>query len=495
MHRFFYLFLVIPFVSGCIKSDATTDFVLVAYNVENLFDIDGVAIYNDYKQDEADDPYTYTRRKLLTKLINARRTLAHFNSGIGPEIVLFQEFEADFTPQSTTMSSEEFLLKYSGLSVESMLTDGWQTHFADISSVHWLLKALDDIGISGYHVVSCPAKPIEDNMAHTNAIFSKFPIRWSKSHRLHRARDIIEAELDINGHGLVVYCNHWKSGASNPNMENIRVQNAQVLHRLVQAQLSNNPQADIIIGGDLNSHYNHSSIFADIKTGINDVLGADGDETFQSSQWYNFWYELPSELRYSEVWRGRRGSLMHLISSRGLYDNQGISYIDGSFNHLILPEINADIIGRPLEWNFAGTQGGGTSDHFPVFAHFSTRAFASTSEFSLGEHTPSVEIPHSVVGHPAVGSLKEGAFLSRLSEDDYGDYVGRLYRVEATIVQMNPLMIRVGGVLWSAHAVERELMGPSGLQSYLENNDGEVELVIRLNIYRGRKQLLIDAIL
>ena len=34
---------------------------------------------------------------------------------------------------------------------------------------------------------------------------------------------------------------------------------------------------------------------------------------------------------------GRRGSLMHLISSRGLYDNQGISYIDGSFNHLILP--------------------------------------------------------------------------------------------------------------------------------------------------------------
>ena len=142
MHRFFYLFLVIPFVSGCIKSDATTDFVLVAYNVENLFDIDGVAIYNDYKQDEADDPYTYTRRKLLTKLINARRTLAHFNSGICSEIVLFQEFEADFTPQSTTMSSEEFLLKYSGLSVESMLTDGWQTQFADISSVYWLLKAL-----------------------------------------------------------------------------------------------------------------------------------------------------------------------------------------------------------------------------------------------------------------------------------------------------------------------------------------------------------------
>ena len=56
-------------------------------------------------------------------------------------------------------------------------------------------------------------------------------------------------------------------------------------------------------------------------------------------------------------------------------------------------------------------------------------------------------------------------------------------------------MISVGGAIWDAYAVERQLMQPSGLQSYLENNEGKVELVIRLNIYRGRKQLLIDAIL
>ena len=99
------------------------------------------------------------------------------------------------------------------------------------------------------------------------------------------------------------------------------------------------------------------------------------------------------------------------------------------------------------------------------------------------------------MGHPAVANLKKGAFLRSLSEHDYGNYVGRLYRVEATIIQMNPLMISVGGAIWHAYAVERELMQPSGLQSYLENNEGKVELVIRLNIYRGRKQLLIDAIL
>ena len=49
---------------------------------------------------------------------------------------------------------------------------------------------------------------------------------------------------------------------------------------------------------------------------------------------YNLWFELPVEQRYSEVWRGRRGTLMHLLVTRGLYDAAGISYVDGSFNKL-----------------------------------------------------------------------------------------------------------------------------------------------------------------
>ncbi len=40
--------------------------------------------------------------------------------------------------------------------------------------------------------------------------------------------------------------------------------------------------------------------------------------------------------------------------------------MDGSFQVLMVPGLNADPLGRPLEWSFAGETGGGASDHFPV---------------------------------------------------------------------------------------------------------------------------------
>ncbi len=58
---------------------AARDFTVVAYNVENLFDVDGIAVYDDYRQDEPDDPFTYGRLKLLTKLKNTAAVLKSLN--------------------------------------------------------------------------------------------------------------------------------------------------------------------------------------------------------------------------------------------------------------------------------------------------------------------------------------------------------------------------------------------------------------------------------
>jgi hypothetical protein len=57
------------------------------------------------------------------------------------------------------------------------------------------------------------------------------------------------------------------------------------------------------------------------------------------------------------------------------------------------------------------------------------------------------------------------------------------------------LQIRLGAVIWSAYAVDKEMLGPAGLPSYLATNEGRVELAVKLTIYRGRKQLMIEAIL
>ena len=51
----------------------------------------------------------------------------------------------------------------------------------------------------------------------------EFPIVSVARHPLVEARDILVAELDVDGHPLHVYVNHWKSGASNPEREPVRV--------------------------------------------------------------------------------------------------------------------------------------------------------------------------------------------------------------------------------------------------------------------------------
>ena len=57
-------------------------FTVVTYNVENLFDADGVAIFEDYKVDSG-----YTPRKLLTKLQAITNVLKSVDDGDTPEIV------------------------------------------------------------------------------------------------------------------------------------------------------------------------------------------------------------------------------------------------------------------------------------------------------------------------------------------------------------------------------------------------------------------------
>jgi endonuclease/exonuclease/phosphatase family metal-dependent hydrolase len=475
---------------------AESSFMVLTYNVENLFDVDGVALFNDYKMDGEPDSKGYTRRKFQTKLQNIAAVLKTVNDGAGPEVILFEELEADFTPESTVSDYEAFLAAHAGQSIASMLGEAWSDEYAGYPSAAWLLKTLTDEGLTGYQVVTVPARGMDSGIAHTNAVFSKFPITQVDRHPLVQARDIIEAELDVSGHPLYVYVNHWKSGASNPEREPIRVKNAQVLRALVDAKLVANPQADIIIAGDLNSHYNHSILYPDMTTGINDILGSAGDESFARNDLYNLWFELPSELRFSEVWRGHRGTLMHMILSRGLYDESGISYIDGSFGKLIVPGLNADAIGRPFRWNSAGETGSGVSDHSPIYARFQLGAFEATSDLSRGDDAPDYERELNVSDYLGELDLPDGSFLNGLNDTELVPYVAHLFTVDATVLSIKPFQIKVGEQIWSAYYSQRSLISEDGgLPYYQKNHAGKVRLVVQPNFYYGKRQLIIESIL
>ncbi|MEM8867559.1 MAG: hypothetical protein AAGC73_04765 [Verrucomicrobiota bacterium] len=491
-----FLFVFVSFLLqlSCHAAQSDESFTVVAYNLENVFDVDGVALFEDYKQDDLEDPFVYTRRKLLTKLENAAAVLKAVNEGAGPEVLLIQELEGDFTPDSAVTDFDAFLEAHASTTVASMLTDGWDPDYAGLPAVAWLHKALADYGLECYEVVVAPSKAMDSRIAHVNAVFSKFPIKSVAVHPLLEARDILEVELEVEGHRLWLYDNHWKSGASNPKREPVRLQNADVLRSLIDQRLEEDPAAEIIIGGDLNSHYNQSLLFPKIETGINDVLGSQGDESFQGGDLYNLWFELPPEARFSEVWRGRRGSLMHLILSGGLYDSEGISYVDGSFAKLVVPGLNVDAIGRPLAWNPAGTTGGGFTDHIPVMAEFRLGAFRAAGPLSKGDDALDYEMPLSLADFPELSQFPDGAFIGEIEDAELGPYVDRLYEVEAAVLGIKPLRLKVGEAVWPAYTYDKNLFKESALPAYL--NEGKLaKLVVRIHIYRGKKQLIVEKIL
>ena len=345
---------------------------IVAYNVENLFDLDGIASYEDYSSDK------YTPRHLLVKARNAAKVLSTVDAGRGPDVLILNEIEIDQTPDTTGMKVADWLDSVKGRTLEEVLSPSpLPPETSSLPAEFWLLKALEDAGLGRYHLAIPDESPgsHEDGRSRSvkNVIISRFPVIAVKTHHTLNARAILEAQLDVNGHPLTVFANHWKSGAGDIDNERIRMANARTLRDRLNDIFKQDPAADVILAGDFNSHYNQTLRYPDFKkSAINEGLGSQGNETALSSgkaDFYNLWFELPPEKRGSDVYQNKWGTLMHLIVSRGLYDTKGLQYEDNSFEVLAIPGLNADSLGRPLRWSRSSNPSG-FSDHFPILARF-----------------------------------------------------------------------------------------------------------------------------
>ena len=280
---------------------------------------------------------------MVSKLSAISKTLSSI-SPEGPHIVLLQEIELDQSTASHT------------------------------SATDILLEHLNSSGLE-YDYVS--KGRIGNSSSVICITLSKFPIKAEFLHPIERARPILETHISIDGRKLVVFNNHWKSGASSNEMEIVRLQNAKVLRSRIDELQAIDPQIDIVVGGDLNSHYNHAQVYKKSmqKTGVNDILlshGFESNMTKATPLLYNLWHELPFEQRGSDVWKGEWGTLMHILLSNGLYDDQGVQYVSDSFQVIHLPDFNIypDSL-TPRKWS-NDFNGYGVSDHLPIMAKFTT---------------------------------------------------------------------------------------------------------------------------
>jgi len=321
---------------------AGESFVVASYNVENLFDdVKNGSEYDDYIPGR----HNWTSRMVEIKLNHTAEVLCDLDA----DIVALQEIE-----------NEAILAR--------------------------LQKRLKRVGCPyPYRAITHKKKT-----AIQLALLSRYPIvdkRELSVSYTGRDRNILEAVVKIDGHPLRLFVNHWKA-KSRSGKESRRIRYAKVLKRRIE-QLPRG--SEYLILGDLNAHYDEYRVLTERlddssgKTGINhilktikrgDLISEEQIVSDREGSHYNLWLELAPAKRWSHKYYGRRGSIDHILLPQTLFDGKGIDYINNSFAVFRRPYLFTRE-GWINGWNYSNGKhkGKGYSDHLPIYAGFSTKAY------------------------------------------------------------------------------------------------------------------------
>lgn len=318
-------------------------FKVATYNVQNLFDSEYVGTeYDDYTL-----KHNWTKRMVDIKLNHTAEVICDLNANI----LGLQEIE-------------------------------------NRNILQQLMKRLKKVGCPYKYSAITQKKgaPIQV------ALLSRYPIIKQRDIQVsyqQRVRNILEVEVDIEGHSLTLFVNHWKSKAYK-GVESKRIKYAKAL----QSRIAKMPESkEYIILGDLNSDYNVHLTLEDKlndtngKTAFNDVLRTKvGDllveeyEIPKASKVVHFtlWKELPLEQRWSHKFYGKKSSLDHIAVPRQMFDGKGVDYVNNSFrvfkkSYLFTKK------GYINRWRYekGKHRGKGYSDHLPVYAYFDTKPYVA----------------------------------------------------------------------------------------------------------------------
>jgi len=478
----------------CLRAEPAKDFTVMVYNVENLADVDRVAPYDDYVE-APDDANSYGPSKLARKLKTIATVMKSIGNGVGPDVVILNELEADHTPESTVKDVPEFLKKYSDTTYEKMLSSELNDELRGLPAEVWLLKALEDEGLKGYTIIvgEVPDAAQKHQDAITNGLLTRFPIVSKKTWETPSARGILEAKLQVGDSTFTVMGNHWKSGAGNPAMENTRLGNAKTVRDRLDQILQEDPKADVIIGGDFNTQYNQGQRYSFMtKTAIQDVLGSQGDAAMFKGEGkpdlYNLWFDLPPDQRFSDEYNGEWGTLIQVLVTRGLGDGKGVDYVPGTFHQVRVAGVNSrEPFGLPWRWTNYGP-GWGASDHFPVIATFRVGSEASPG----GKVSPQTSLPQKEavkVGFEKIdrSKLRNASVLKNATPEELAKSMGEIFVVEGTLSKIRPLEIDVDGKPYSLHSFDKNLKDAVRVMA----KGSQVKILGELGLFKGKLQFVI----
>jgi endonuclease/exonuclease/phosphatase family metal-dependent hydrolase len=316
---------------------------VMSYNVENFFD----DVHNGTEFREFDPSGGKWTTEFFTMRMDTIAEVVRKSVAGGPDILLLQEVENENA-----------------------------------------LHALVDRGLAGMGyawTAFVPKKGLSANVA----IVSRIPMQsvhswavapWKGTTPI---RDIVEAEIQSEGHLLHVLDNHWKAKTEGSRQtEQSRRDSASVLAGRIRDLLAQDPFADIIAAGDFNENLDEyvqagrkyqtallpegenprtlqplQSIFL---AGNLRGLGISGDRCVL----YDPWFEVDPSRRGSYYYQKDWLTFDHMLLSPGLFDARGFIYRWGSFAPVRLAFLLTPK-GIPRKWTgLAGERS--YSDHLPL---------------------------------------------------------------------------------------------------------------------------------
>ena len=314
---------------------------LMSYNVENLFDdVKNGTEYREFvpRQGAWNTEGFLNRVRALSEVI--RKAVPG-----GPDILLLQEVENENA-------------------LEVFLREGTR-----------------GMGYAWHALV--PKKGLSANVA----VVSRLPIARVRTHAVgpwtdgRPVRDILEAQVELRGHRLYVFNNHWKSRTEGVRAtEPLRREAAGVLAARIQEILAEEPRADIVAAGDFNESADEYARRG--SRAVTALMPADGPAPGEGPQviflsaaapppggsrgrcvLFEPWFQVAPRDRGSAAWQGEWLTSDHVLLSAGLFDGEGFRYRAASFTAVKLPFLLTDR-GFPLRWSPRSADG--YSDHLPV---------------------------------------------------------------------------------------------------------------------------------
>ena len=335
---FAWIITTIPFIhlSSHAQNDHAYQVVTAGfYNVENLFD----TVDDPEKRDEEflpDGENRWDSEKFQHKLDQISMVI----SKIGK----------DYTPDGIAV------LGLSEIENRDVIEDLINT------------PALKDMGFNIVHYDSPDRRGVDVGLIYQKKYFK---VTNSTSNRLRiegmdnfYTRDQLVVSGTLLGDEIHFIVNHWPSRYGGEKRSRpLRNAAAELSRHLVDSLLSIDPQARIILMGDLNDNPNNES--------VRDIMRAKGDTAdLNEGDFYNPMYKMYKKGIGSNAWRDTWSLFDQTLLSQGFLgdDHSSFSYYKAHiFNKGFLIQKDGRYKGYPYRSFAAGTWQGGYSDHFPVY--------------------------------------------------------------------------------------------------------------------------------